>query len=204
MFKTINKVIKVLIFSDFVLFSAWGLISPILAIFIVEKIKGGDARVAGTAIGIYWLLKSLIQIPIGRYLDKTSGEKDDYYFLISGTFLASLSPLGYIFSSLPFHIYFLQSIQAVGMAMAIPAWGGIFVRHIDKGKEALSWGMESSAIGIGSGIAGILGGLIAKIFGFLPVFILVSVLGIISSLLLFLIAKEILPKEKIFTFPKIF
>ena len=204
MFKAINKVIKILIFSDFFLLSAWGLISPILAIFIVENIKGGDVRVVGIAVGIYWLAKSLIQIPIGRYLDIKKGEKDDYYFLIFGTFLASLTPLGYIFSSLPFHVYILQLIQAFGMAMAIPAWGGVFVRHVDKGKEAFTWGLESSAIGIGAGIAGIVGGIVAKIFGYVPVFISVTILGIISSLLFFLIAKEILPKEKVFPFPKIF
>ena len=78
------------------------------------------------------------------------------------------------------------------------------MRHIDKGKEAFSWSLESSSIGIGAGIAGILGGIIAKSFGFKPVFISVAILGITSSLLLLLIAKEILPKEKVFPFPKIF
>jgi len=204
MLKLINKVIKILILSDFFLLSAWGLISPILAIFIIENIKGGDAKVAGIAVGIYWLIKSIIQIPVGKHLDRNHGEKDDFYFLVLGTFLSSLTPLGYIFSSLPFHIYVLQSIHAIGMAMSIPAWGGIFMRHVDKGKEAFSWSLESSSIGIGAGIAGILGGIIAKSFGFVPVFISVTILGIISSLLLLLIAKEILPKEKVFPFPKIF
>lgn len=196
--KSINKVIKVLIVSDFFLMAGWGLIIPILAIFIVDKIQGGDATVAGIAIGIYWVLKSLIQIPIGRYLDKTSGEKDDYYFLIIGTGLASLTPLGFIFATLPWHIYLLQGIHALGMAMAIPSWGGVFTRHIDKGKEAMTWGMESSSLGLGIGIAGIIGGIVAKTFGFTPLFIGVSVLGLIATFLFFLIAKDLLPKEKIF------
>lgn len=202
MLKSINKVIKVLILSDLILLFGWGLISPILAIFITQQIKGGDVRLAGVAIGVYWLVKSTIQIPIGRFLDKQKGEKDDYYFMIFGIFLGSFVPLGYIFATLPWHLYFLQIIHGLGMAMNIPAWGGIFVRHIDKGKEALSWGLESSAIGIGTGIAGILGGLIAKLFGFTPLFIGVFVLGIISSLLLFLISKDLIPKDKVFPFPK--
>ena len=155
MLKSINKVIKILILSDFFLLSAWGLISPILAIFIIGNIKNGDVKVIGIAVGIYWLTKSILQIPIGKYLDRTHGEKDDFYFLVLGTFLSSLTPLGYIFSFLPWHIYILQSIHAFGIAMSIPAWGGIFMRHIDKGKEAFSWSLESSSIGIGAGIAGI-------------------------------------------------
>ena len=203
----LNKVIKILIWSDFFLFSGWGLIMPIFAIFIVGKIQGGDAQVAGVAIGIYWILKSLLQVPIGRYLDKNHGEKDDYYFMISGMFLASFVPFGFIFASLPWHIYALQAIHAIAMAMAIPPWGGIFIRHIDKGKEAMTWGMESSSIGIGVGIAGIIGGIIAKTFGFTPLFIGVGVLGMVSVCLLLLISKNLIAKpkdkDKTILFPKI-
>jgi len=202
MLKSINKVIKILVFYDLILLFGWGLITPILAVFIVDKIQGGDVRVAGIAIGIYWVLKSLIQIPIGRYLDKNHGEKDDYYFLIGGTLLASFVPLGFIFATLPWHMYLLQAVHAIGMAAVIPSWGGIFTRHIDKGKEAQSWALDSSALGIGAGIAGIVGGIIAKAFGFAPLFIGVGVFGIISALLCLLIRKELLPKEKVILIPK--
>jgi len=200
--KSINKVIKILVLSDLTLLFGWGLIAPILAIFITESIKGGDARVAGTAVGIYWLLKSLLQIPISSYLDKNRGEKDDYYFLIGGTLLASFVPLGFIFATLPWHIYGLQIIHAIGTAISLPAWCGIFTRHIDKGKEAQSWALDSSAIGIGAGVAGIIGGIVAKAFGFTPLFLGVSILGIISALLCLLIRKELLPKERVILIPK--
>lgn len=202
MLKSINKVVRILVLSDLTLLFGWGLISPILAIFITEQIKGGDVRVAGIAVGIYWVLKSLLQIPVGSYLDKNHSEKDDYYFLIGGTFLASLTPLGFIFTSLSWHMYTLQGIHAIGAALSLPAWCGIFTRHIDKGKEAQSWALDSSAIGIGAGVAGIIGGVVAKAFGFIPLFVGVSILGIISTLLCLLIKKELLPKEKVILIPK--
>lgn len=198
----INKVVKILIISDFFLLSAWGLIIPILAIFVVEQVKGGNVEVVGISVGIYWILKSLIQVPIGKYLDRNHGEKDDYYFMIFGTFLASLVPLGFIFVSLPWHLYTLQAVHALGMAMAIPSWGGIFIRHIDKGKEAMIWGLDSSSIGIGAGIAGIVGGVVAESFGFIPIFIGVSALGMVSTAIFFLIRKDILHEGKVFPFPK--
>jgi len=198
----INKVIRTLILSDFFLLAAWGLVTPILAIFIIDKIQGGDAEVVGMAIGIYWISKSLIQIPIGKYLDKNHGEKDDYYFLVFGTLIASLTPLGFIFATLPWHMYILQLVHALGMAMAIPAWGGIFTRHIDKGKEAMTWGVESSSIGIGAGIAGIVGGIVAKNFGFIPLFIGVTSLGVISVLLFLLIKDDLVLKGKTVPFTK--
>ena len=203
MFKSINKVVKLLVLSDFAFLFGWGLISPIFAIFIVGHIQGGDVKVAGIAVGIYWLLKSLLQIPIGNYLDKNHGEKDDFYFLVIGTLLASLAPLGFIFAILPWHIYIFQALHAIGAALALPAWCGIFTRHIGKGKEAQSWALDSSALGIGAGISGIIGGIIAKTFGFLPLFIGVSVLGLIATILCFLIKKDLItPKKKIILIPK--
>lgn len=195
----LNSVIRILIISDFFLLFGWGLISPILAIFITQQIRGGDVGVAGMAIGIYWLTKSFLQIPIGKYLDRNHGEKDDFYFLVAGTFLASLVPIGYIFANQVWHLYSLQIFQAFAMSLTIPSWGGIFIRHIDKGKEAFSYGVESTSISIGAGIAGIAGGTAAKIFGFTPLFIGVSALNIAAAFLLLMISKDLflkIPKKE--------
>ena len=78
MIRSVNKVIKIMVFSDLFLSSGWGLIAPILAIYIIKNIKGGDVEVAGIAIGIYWLVKSILQIPIARYLDKIMGKKTTF------------------------------------------------------------------------------------------------------------------------------
>lgn len=199
----ISKVIKFLVLSDLALLFGWGFISPILAIFITGHIQGGDVRVAGIAIGVYWLLKSLLQVPVSRYIDKNHGEKDDFYFLVVGTLLASLAPLGFIFASLPWHIYLIQALHAIGAGLALPAWCGIFTRHINKGKEAQSWALDSSALGIGAGVSGIVGGIIAKTFGFSPLFIGASVLGLIATFLCFLIKNNlIVPKKKTILIPK--
>jgi len=190
-----NKIIRALIITDIFIYSSWGLIMPVLAVFIIGSINGGDVGVAGMAIGIYWITKSLLQFPIGKFLDHVKGEYDDYWFMVVGTFIASLTPLAFIISSEPWHIYSLQVVHAIGMAMAIPPWGGIFTRHIDKGREAETWGFESSALGIGIGIAGIAGGFVANTIGFTPLFILVSVFGMTGSLLLLVIRKDMLASD---------
>ena len=104
MFKSINKVIKILVVSDFFLNSAWGLLAPIFALFIVQNITFGNtaqaAKVAGFSTLCYWAVKSFLQIPIAKYLDKNHGEKDDFLFIVLGTFLTGLVPIGYFFSSL--------------------------------------------------------------------------------------------------------
>jgi len=201
MFKSINKVIKTLIISDFFFQYGWGLVSPVFAIFILENITlenpAEAAKVAGFAALSYWVAKSLLQIPIGRYLDRNHGEKDDFWFMFLGTFLTGFVPLGFLISSKPWHIYSFQVLHAVAMAMTVPSWSAIFTRHIDQGKEAFEWGTRSTVLGFGAGLAGALGGIMVAIFGFKTIFISVGVLTFVSALLLFIIHKEISPKDHI-------
>jgi MFS family permease len=89
------------------------------------------------------------------------------------------------------------------MGMAIPGWAAIFTRHIDKGKEAFEWSLESTAMGLGAGITGAIGGILASKFGFNIVFILVAVGAFMGSLLLLTIYKGIFPRgDHHLTIPK--
>ena len=194
-----------MIYSDLLMSSGWGLIGPILAVFIVKNVPGGDVRVAGISVGIYLILKSVLQIPIANYLDNNHGEKDDYLSLFLGTLLTAVSPIIFLFSTEVWHIYFAQVIHALGMAMAIPSWYAIFGRHIPKKREALCWGLDSSAMGLGGGIAGIVGGAIAGQFGFTPLFIGVTVLNVMAALLFLFMVKSLLhnvPKKRVYPMPK--
>jgi predicted MFS family arabinose efflux permease len=181
--------------SDFFLNLGWGLLSPIFALFVLQKITIGDpakaAEIAGFAALFYWISKSLIEIPIGRFLDKHDGEKDDFWFMTIGLFIVGLVPLGYLLSSHPWHIYICQVVHAVGMAMALPSWLAIFTRHIDKGKEAFEWSMETTSIGAGAGIAGGFGGIVASVFGFNVLFYFVSILTIFSAFLYLFIKNDV-------------
>jgi len=192
----LNKVIKVLILTDVALLTGLGFVMPIFAIFITEHIQGGDVRVAGFAAAIYWTTLSLVLIPFGKYLDRNHGEKDDLYFIIIGNILGAVAVSGFIFASLPWHIYLLQGIYAIGIGMNIPGYTAIFTRHIDKGKEALSWSTRAASVGIGAGIAGALGGTVVYYFGFKVLFSGVAILLLISAAIPLLISKELVLKEK--------
>lgn len=192
---SINKVVKILIVSDVFLQSGWGLIGPIFAVFLTSNIQGGSLAIVGFVAASYWVVKSLIQPFIAQYLDKNHGERDDFIFLVTGMYVANLIPLGYIFASHPWHIFVLEFIRGVAMACVVPTWSGIFTRHINKGREAFSWSLQSTGIGLAAGLSGAFGGLIATVFGFKLVFILVSFLGLSSATLLLLIGRRIYPKD---------
>lgn len=207
-FPRINKVVKVLILSDFFLQGAWGFITPLFAVFLIENISGGTLKAVGATAGIYWLSKSLVQPFFARYLDKTDGERDDFIFLIAGLYIANLIPLGYLLASKIWHIYLLEFIRAMAMGWVVPSWAALLTRHIDKGKEAFSWSIESTTIGLAAGTAAIIAGWLAYAVGFKIIFILASIFGLSSATCLFLIrdafsgkkkkGKRIIPFRKLF------
>jgi len=191
----INRVIRILITSDFLLQSGWGLIGPIFAIFLTKQIQGGSLEMVGFIAATYWVTKSIVQPFIAHFLDVKRGERDDFRFLVSGMYIANLIPLGYAFSTQPWHIFTLEIIHGLAMACVVPSWAGIFTRHIDKGWEAFSWSIESTGIGFAAAFAAAFGGVLATFLGFKVVFVLVSIFGLISSSVLLLIRHQIFPKD---------
>ena len=189
----INRVIKTLILSDFLLQLGWGLVGPIFAIFLLRQVSS-DIRLIGFVASAYWVTKSIAQPFIAHYLDKNHGERDDFIFLVFGMYISSLVPFGYIFVGHPWQILILEAIRGLAMACVVPTWNAFFTRHIDKGKEAFSWSIESTGIGVAAASAGALGGILAATYGFKIVFLLLGILGLISSSVLLFIKPHIYPR----------
>ncbi|MFA5967236.1 MAG: MFS transporter [Patescibacteria group bacterium] len=191
-----NRIIKYLILSDLVFYTGWGLITPVFAIFIIEKIQGGDLIVVGIATSIYWILMSLLRIPFGIFLDSKKGERDDYAFMVIGLLIAALVPFGYLYIIHPWQLYVLQTIHGIGMAMSLAGWSAIFTRNIDKGRESTEWGLSATGYSIGTGAAGIIGGYAVETFGFNPVFIGVGILGLLGVSLLLSIKQDLVKQPR--------
>ncbi len=187
----VNKIVKYLILADIAFWTGWGLVTPVFAIFVVEKIQGGTALVVGIATAIYWLFRSLLVFPSGKILDKYIGERDDYLFLVAGDFIAALVLFGYMFAIFPWHIYLLQVFYGIGMALSLAGWRAIFTRNIDKGKEASEWALDDTLLSFGTAAAGIISGLLVTKLGYTITFAIAGTLGILSVILLLALRKEI-------------
>ena len=197
MFGGVNRIIKTIVVADFFYNSAFASFGPVFAIFITQQIAGGSAKVAGFAASIYWIVKSLFQLPIARFLDKTDGERDDFWALFLGYFLSGLVPLAYIFASKPVHLYVIHGFYGFIMAWAVPAWYSIFTRHVDKWRISFEWSLDSVfSVGLAAATATALGGYIADRFGFNILFLLASVVSIFSSLLLLGLFNHLAPKKQ--------
>ena len=174
LFGSVNSAIKILIFGNVAINMSDGFLSPIFAVFITQKIAPGDVSVVGFAIAIYWFAKSVIQLPMARFLDKTDGERDDYWMMVAGGVLFVISPLFYIVIDSVWQLYLLQVYIAIAGALYVAPWASIFTRHVDKFRIGFEWSLNSSALGFGLMVATALGGYLSKEFGYNLVFILAS------------------------------
>jgi MFS family permease len=192
----VGRVVKFFVLSDLFLLLGWGLIEPVFSVFIVQRIAGATLITVGIAAAVYWILKSILQIPIANYLDKTMGEKDDFMALVGGLLIAGLSSFAFGWASSVWQLYAIQALHAVGFALYVPSWSAIFSRHLDKDRISFDWSLDSTAAGIAAGISGLLSGIIASIFGFLGVFILGGILSIAAAFILIIVPDLILPKPQ--------
>ncbi len=196
MFNNINKIIKTIVVVDFFYNSAFASFAPVFALFITSHIHNGTAAVAGFAVSVYWITKSIFQLPIARFLDRTDGERDDYWAMMGGYFFSGLIPFAYLFVSEPWHLYLVNGIYGFIMAWTVPAWYSIFTRHVDKWRISFEWSLESVfAVGIATAGASALGGWLVDQFGFRVLFIGAGIIGSSCALLFLTLRKHLFQRE---------
>ncbi|MFA6537139.1 MAG: MFS transporter [Patescibacteria group bacterium] len=189
-----NFVVKILILSDFVGFFAVNLSGPIFAIFISSKITGASIETVGIATTIYFVVKSIVEIPIGVLINKTKTERDDLYCAIAGLMLMSGMFFYYLFINEIWELYLSQAILGFAGAMAYPAWYTIFTRHIDRNKEAVEWSFYDVSVGLGMSLSAVIGAFVAEKFGFDWLFFVSGLILLSSGLMLFAIRHKIYEK----------
>jgi MFS family permease len=180
----INPVIRFLIVSDTVITGGTGLLVPIFALFIEDKIFGGDPAVIGLAAAIYLFTKSLLQIPIAHLIDRIKGESDDYWILVVFTLVIAVMPLLYLMIDTPMQLYAVQFVLGLATAFTFPTYMALFTRHIDKDKEGTEWGVYFTLTDITGAAFAAIGGYVAATQGFPTLIIGVVVISVIGSLML--------------------
>lgn len=173
--------------SDIFYFTGYGLINPIMAIFINSYIPGGSIFAAGLASTLFFVTKCAVQLPFSRYVDS---HDDKVRWLLVGAFFVALVPFLYIFARNVYWIYAAQVLQGLGSGVAYPTWVGLWSTHLDKKKESFEWSLYSTSVSLGMGLTALAGAAVAEFIGFRYTFALVGMLAFFGWLVLFGLEKE--------------
>jgi len=190
----LSRVVSALIFADLALLAGWGLVNPIMSVFITEKIDGGSLTAVGIAVAIFWFTRALLQVPIASYLDRTPGEQDEFHALLMGLMIAATAAFLMPLATRVEHVYLIEFVHAVSFAFYIPAWSSIFSHHVDPEHTALEWAIDRSVGGVATGTAGLLGGVVAGMYGFSAVFVAAGCLSLIATLGILFAPTFVLPR----------
>lgn len=190
-----NKTLKLLIASDTLVFAGFGLISPILAIYINSGVIGGSLAAIGLMSTIFLLTKTVFQLIFSKVFEP----KHRFFMVWLGTFLIACVPFIYVLSTHVWHFYIAQLVYGLGGGLAYPAWFSLFSTNLTKGKQGFEWSVYSGLVGGGAGVAAYLGSIAATSLGFTTTFFISGTLALFGMIILLGLEKEnlkkILPSE---------
>jgi DHA1 family quinolone resistance protein-like MFS transporter len=189
-----NKKLLLLILSDILILSSFGLIAPIFAIFIKEDLIGGSIVTAGLATTIFLAVKSITQLPLSKYfIDK---QKHKTRLLLLGTFLIISVPFIYVAAKTVYIIFIAQAVYGLGAALAYPTWFSLFTTYMDKKHKGFEYAIWSTGIGLGTALAAFLGAKTADLLGFRYLFFFVGFMAFLGFLLLIILDRIEMKKLK--------
>lgn len=170
--------------SDIFVLTGFGLVDPILAVYFSDHIAGASVFAIGFASSLFLIVKSLVQLPFARHIDKYD-DQNDMKWLIVGTFLISSVPFLYIYADHINMIYLAQMLYGIGSGLAYPAWLGLWSTHLDKNRESFEWSLYSTLTSIGAAVTATAGAAMAHFFGFNATFIATGILSFLGCAVIF-------------------
>ncbi|HOT05969.1 MAG: Major Facilitator Superfamily protein [Methanosaeta sp. PtaB.Bin039] len=181
-----NRTQKLLLISDLLVLTGFGLVTPILAIYI-NDVQGGDVLAAGLASTLFLLTKSLVQLPFSQFIDR---RRDKARWLLLGTGLITIVPMLYIFIDHIYQVFLAEILYGLGSGLAYPTWMGLWSANLNKGQEGFEWSVYSTATGLGTAATAAAGAALASIVGFTSTFVFTSLMCALGSGILLILERE--------------
>jgi MFS family permease len=103
-----------------------------------------------------------------------------FLITIFGIIVISVSYSGFAFANTIATLFLFYGITGIGLGIASPAKNSLFSTHLDKNKEPTEWGIYDAVTFFSMALAGVLGGFIASAYGFPFLFILASIVNLVS------------------------
>ena len=185
--KIINKSLKVLFLSNSLLVFASALLGPLYAIFVT----GIDEKILSVSFSWFAFLASAIFFTylVAKYGDRV---KEKEYMLLGGYIIRAVVWIFFIFVSNIEQLIILQILLGIGEALCNPSFDAIFASHLDKGKPVADYSIWKMVEKIAIASGTLIGGIIVSLFGFSPLFIIMSSTAFISFLIVLFQPRKLL------------
>jgi MFS family permease len=144
----LNKSIWFLTASDIF---TWGLYLPLTALvglYLSNVLDTEAIEIVGIGIALYYITRSLTQIPIGMLVDKIKRDRDDIVVLILGNILIGLPFLFFPLIEDQSTFFILQIVAGLGASMNLVTWRKLFAKNLDHNKEGTAYAVYDTILSV--------------------------------------------------------
>lgn len=182
-----NRALRILFtFNSLFLFSA-SLLGPLYAIYVAKI--GGGVLLISTSTAAFFVASTLFLIFISRWGDRV---KEKEYLLILSYLVRAVGYFGYIFLNSALWLILIQVIFGLGDALGTPTFSVLFAKHTDKDEEVMEYSDWTLVANLVMALGVVIGGFIVNSFGFGSLFLIMSILCLISALGIFIVPRKVL------------
>jgi len=183
----VNRSLKTLFLFNGIFVFAGSLLGPLYAIYV----EGIDKSIL--AVSSSWSI-FLISATVFTYLMSRWGDKvkEKEYFLILGYLIRAFVWFGYIFVGNLYTLLILQLLLGAGEAAGTPSYDTIFAEHLDKNKHIRDYSVWKVISNLVGALAVFLGGVLVTTYGFIPLFVIMSALALVSMVGILLSPRKLL------------
>ncbi len=183
----LNRSLRILITLNTAITFVIGLFAPFYAIY-VQRI-GGDIAFAGFTWAVLQIVAGVLTLLFTRWSLRV---REQELLLAFGYLVRSMVFLSYAFMGSMAQLVFTQVLWGIAAAISVPAFDAVYGAHTSHDGSIVEWGGLEGITSIAVGVAALVGGLVIKSFGFMPIFLVMSAVSFSLTLYIWLLPREVL------------
>jgi hypothetical protein len=182
----VNRNVKSFVIADGFYYAGYDVIDGFLALLIVDRIAPGRSDLMGYAFSYYYLLRSLVELPLSR-LSRNSSLLRKRTVIGFGYLLYACFVLLLGVSSSLWEVFFILTVMAVIDALLYPMKWTIFTKILDRRNQEFEWGLEDLFSTLLPAIFTAVAGFVSAAYGLEATFALFAALFALSGVTFFFI-----------------
>ena len=186
-FNFLNRKLRILYITNGFVLLAGAMLAPIYALFVEDM--GGDLLDAGLTSTVFFLTAGIVTLLSGKYSDKI---KENELIVVFGYVIMAIGFSLYLFASSIWMLYIIQFVIGLGEAIYSPPFDAIYSKYLDKGKSGDQWGIWEAMSYFSIAAGAFAGGLVVTYFGFNSIFVIMSLLCLMSAIYIYRLPRKVL------------
>jgi len=169
--------------SDILIAGSYGLIMPILPLFMTDRISGADLQSVAVAAAIYLLAQAGFSWIFSSYLHHKHTAQRAHGGLVVGSLIVALVPAAYLIATDIVHIYLAQIGLGLGFGLIYPAWTWLANEQVQEPHAKSVKKIHDMFLSLTLAFFAVLGGFVAYRYGYTKLIYLMTALGACGTLL---------------------